>query len=199
MRELRTLTASELEEAYSTVFSEAFPPQELKPLSAMQRMWELGEYEPCGLFENGSPIGYICLWKNGRYILIDYLCVPRDIRSGGIGGETVKKAISAAPGDTIFIGEVEAPTGDPERDGIINRRLGFYARLGAQTAGYDTALFGVHYKTIYWSSSPVDEAELLEKHRGLYLRHIPDEIYQRAIKIPLAPGEAPESFDQWRE
>lgn len=199
MRELKILTKAELKSAYNDVFREAFPPQELKSLAVMERMRSLGEYEPCALFEDGKPIGYICLWKNGRYTLIDYLCVHKDIRSGGIGGETVKKTLAAAPEDTIFIGEVEALTGDPERDGIINRRLAFYERLGAKTAGYDTALFGVHYKTIYWANSPVDEAELLEKHRGLYQRHIPAIIYKRAIKIPLTPGEVPEPFDHWSE
>lgn len=199
MRELRILTPGELEAAYNTVFREAFPPQELKPLAAMEKMRALGEYEPCALFEDGRPVGYICLWKNGRYILIDYLCVPKDIRCGGLGGETLRAALASKPEDTVFIGEVEAPTGDPERDTMINRRLGFYARLGAQTAGYDSAAFGVHYKTIFWSGSAVDEAELEQKHRELYQRHIPKAIYDRAVKIPFTPGDELESFDRWRE
>ena len=199
MREFRILTPTELKTAYDTVFREAFPPQELKPLAAIEKMRELGEYEPCALFEDGLPLGYICLWKNGRYVLIDYLCVPKNIRCGGIGRDTMKAALAARQDDTVFIGEVEAPTGDPERDVMINRRLGFYDRLGAQTAGYDAALFGVHYKTIFWSSSPVDETELEQKHRELYQRHIPSSIYDRAIRIPLAPGDIPESFSQWTE
>ena len=37
--------------------------------------------------------------------------------------------LKAPPADTVFIGETEAPTGDPERDGMILRRLGAGHRL----------------------------------------------------------------------
>ena len=57
MREFRILTPTELKTAYDTVFREAFPPQELKPLAAIEKMRELGEYEPCALFEDGLPVG----------------------------------------------------------------------------------------------------------------------------------------------
>ena len=45
----------------------------------------------------------------------------------------------------------------------------------------------------------VDETELEQKHRELYQRHIPSSIYDRAIRIPLSPGDIPESFSQWTE
>ncbi len=41
---------------------------------------------------------------------------------------------------------------------MAERRLGFYARNGARTAGYDTEMFGVPYKTLYWAEGKVDES-----------------------------------------
>ena len=125
--ELRLLTASELAIAYDTDLREAFPPSELKPLSAMENLRSRGLYDPLCLFDDdGSAMGYILLWKHldGRYLLIDYLCVPARRRNGGIGAKLIRMAIDRYPVGTVIIAESEAPTGDPERDGIILRRLG---------------------------------------------------------------------------
>lgn len=199
MKQLRELTNEELKEAYDTVMKEAFPPQELKPYEAMLRLREMGAYSPRALFEDGRPIGYICLWLDEPYILIDYLFVPKESRNRGIGALVIKAAIDAYPDETVFIGESEAPTGDGEADKIINRRLGFYARNGAVTLGYDTALFGVHYKTIVWAKKMPSEEEILLHHDGIYRKCMAPEVYEAAVQIPLRPGDAVKSFDAWRE
>ena len=170
---LNVMTPEELERAYRTDLTEAFPPSELKPLGAMEAMRRQGVYEPLGLRDGtGDVLGYILLWKHedGRYVLVDYLCVPAGKRNGGTGGMLLREAIVRSPKDTVFIGETEAPTGDPERDGMILRRLGFYARNGAKTLDYDTALFGVHFKTICWADPMPEEGEILRKHQEIYLR-----------------------------
>ena len=196
---LRQLTDPELERAYDSVFREAFPPEELKPLGAIRAMTRGGFYRPCGLFRDGEAVGYAFLWTDGPYILIDYLCVPRNIRNGGVGAAMIKALREAYPPETVFIGEVEAPTGDEAADAIIHRRLGFYERSGAVTLGYDTALFGVHYKPPAWSAGPGDEAEVLRRHEGMYRRWFPAEIYARAVQIPLRPGEKPFDRAIWDE
>ena len=57
---LRILTRSELARAYETDFKEAFPPAELKPLTAMEVMRERGAYDPLALFNDTGEIeGYI--------------------------------------------------------------------------------------------------------------------------------------------
>lgn len=199
---LRTLTPEETKRVYETDLTEAFPPAELKPLRAIEGMREKGIYDPLVLVdEAGEMWGYIFLWKHagGRYVLIDYLCVPAGRRNGGIGGRLLEAAIAHYPADTVFIGETEAPTGDPERDGMILRRLGFYARNGARTLGYDTALFGVHYKTIVWADPMPEEAEVLRRHQEIYLAQFGREKYDRYIQIPLRPGEASRAVTDWTE
>ena len=125
---LNTMTREEMKRAYEIDLKEAFPPAELKPLWAIEALREKGIYDPLRLAdEAGETLGYILLWKHedGRYILIDYLCVPAGRRNGGIGGKLLQAAIDYYPKDTVFIGESEAPTGDPAADELILRRLGF--------------------------------------------------------------------------
>lgn len=199
---LRIMNPEELRRAYETDLREAFPPSELKPLGAMESMRARGVYDPLGLYdETGEALGYILLWKHedGRYLLIDYLCVPAGRRSGGIGGRLLRAAIARYPGNTVFLGESEAPTGDPARDEMILRRLGFYARNGAVTLGYDNALFGVHFKTICWADPLPEETEIMQKHQEIYLQQFGREKYDKYIQIPLLPGETPRPVTDWTE
>lgn len=199
---LKILTPEELKRVYETDLTEAFPPAELKPLWAMEGMRERGIYDPLVLVDDGGEmVGYILLWKHsgGRFILIDYLCVPAGRRNGGVGGRLLEAAIACYPEDTVFIGETEAPTGDPDRDGMILRRLGFYARNGAKTLGYDTALFGVHFKTICWADPMPEESEVLRRHQEIYLERFGQEKYDKYIQIPLLPGETCYEVTDWTE
>lgn len=199
---LRLLTRDELARAYAQDLRAAFPPSELKSLRAMLGMLERGIYDPlCLEDEQGEKLGYILLWKHrdGRYFLIDYFCVPASRRGGGIGGRILQMVRDRYPADTVFLAESEAPSGDPERDGLICRRLGFYARNGAHTLGYDCALFGVRFKVLCWAEPLPEEAEILQKHREIYLDQFGPEQYRRCIQLPLGPGEAPFPVTDWVE
>ena len=91
------------------------------------------------------------------------------------------------PDLTIF-GESELPSHAPDPV-MAEHRLGFYARNGAKTAGYETALFGVPYKTLYWSQKPVDDSVLMEQHRHIYESRFSPEKLDRFIRIPYDPAE----------
>lgn len=199
MDEIRKLTKEERRRAYDEVFREAFPRAELKPLHAMERMIAAGEYEFLGMIRDGEPVGFVCNWLDGRYVLIDYLCVPRSIRCGGIGAALLRLMMAQYPADTVFIGETEAETGDPDRDGLILRRQGFYLRTGAQFMPYDSALFGVHYRTIVWAKEPADPDEVQRRHDGFYRRAFPKLLYAAAVQLPLKPGEKPFPVKDWDE
>ena len=196
---LRLLTDTELKTAYEEVFREAFPPEELKPLASITKMRADGQYDTLGLFRDGKALGFICCWLDKPWILIDYLCVEASARNGGIGAVILKKVREYYGSEAVFIGEVEAPTGDGEADRIIYRRLGFYERSGAKAAGYDCALFGVHYRTIYWGGEDTELTELCRRHDGFYRRNFPPKIYARAIQLPLKEGEKPFSRAVWDE
>ena len=199
MEELRELTKTERERAYNEVFREAFPSAELKPLAGIEHSIAKGEYAFFGLFADGSPVAYVCNWLDGNYILIDYLCVPKALRSGGWGSRALKLMMEQYPEDTVFIGETEAETGDPAKDGLILRRQGLYRRLGAQFMPYACALFGVKYCVIVWARGAADPDEVQRRHDGFYRRAFPKLLYKAAVQLPLQPGEALHPASDWEE
>ena len=198
-RQLKDLTDAQLKDAYYTVYREAIPPAELKPLSSMQRMMEDGVYRNLALFEDKEPVAFVSLWLDGDHILIDYLCVPAARRNGGLGAELLTRLREAYPPETVFIVETEAPTGDPEADELINRRLAFYERCGAVPLTYETAIFGVHYRTVVWSPPPPDEAEIQKRHAALYRKRLSPALYAAAIHIPYRRGDKIRIFEEWKE
>lgn len=121
------------------------------------------------------------------WALLDYLCVSADHRNRGIGALLLSMLLEQEPDLTIF-GESELPSHAPDPV-MAEHRLGFYARNGAKTAGYETALFGVPYKTLYWSKKPVDDSVLMEQHRHIYESRFSPEKLDRFIRIPYDPAE----------
>lgn len=199
---LHRMNIGELRRAYETDLTEAFPPSELKPLSAMENLCEKGLYDPlCLMDDTENVLGYALLWRHedGKYILLDYLCVPARQRNRGIGAKILTAMRDYYTTDTVFLWESEAPTGNEEQDEMILRRLGFYQRCGAKILGYDCALFGVHFKTLCCAEKLPDEETILQKHREIYLHQFGQERYDRFIQIPLHPGEAPFPVTDWTE
>lgn len=182
--ELRLPSLTQLRQIYETDMKEAFPPAELKPLSAMERMWQEEKYKPWCLFDGDQPVGLAFLWlgDDPRWALLDYLCVSPERRNDGLGSEILRLLKAAEPGAVIF-GEAEAPVHAPD-PAMAERRLGFYLRNGLRIAGYETDIFGVHYKTLYLADREVDDGELMEAHRNVYQRSFTPEKYDRYVVIP---------------
>lgn len=58
-------------------------------------------------------------------------------------------------------------------------------------AGYDTEMFGAHYKTLYWADAPVSDERLMEEHRFIYQSQFSLERYARYVRIPRDPLAGP--------
>jgi GNAT superfamily N-acetyltransferase len=200
--ELRELTAPELKWLYDQEMRAAFPPQELKPLSSMERMRALGRYQPLGLWEEDRLLAYALMWlaPGVPFVLLDYLGTVAHLRSQGIGSRLLDLLSRHYAGYQGIFGESEAPeAGPPQEEPLRRRRLGFYARNGFRYAGYDCALFGVHYQVLVRGGEGVSPQTLMEAHRDLYQQQHPSHIFQRYIQIPLLPGEAVRPTADWRE
>lgn len=186
--ELRIPTLEELRELYNTDLKESFPPAELKPLAAIEKMWRTGCYKPYCLYDNdgAGPIGAAFLWLgHPGWALLDYLCVTAAWRNDGFGKEILRLLPKVEPGTVIF-GEAEAPEHAPD-PAMAERRLSFYSRCGLRTAGYDTELFGVHYRTLYLADREVEDEELLAEHRFVYENVFTPEKFQKYVRIPYDP------------
>lgn len=196
--ELRMPSPEQLRTVYDAHLREAFPAAELKPLENMEQMWRDGWYRPWCLFDGDDIVGECFLWLgHSGWALLDYLCVSPQCRNTGLGAVILQKLREQEQGTVIF-GESEAPEDAPDHDMAV-RRLGFYARNGLRTAGYDTEMFGVHYKTLYLAEGPVDDTALMREHRFVYQNTFTPEKYAKYVRIPCNPNAAPGPKVPWEQ
>lgn len=196
--ELKRMDLDELTAIYEREMVHDFPPDERKPLRAIFRLVEMGQYDPLLAVEEGEPIGYAMLWLPGSRegALLEYLGVLRGKRNGGAGAR-----ILAALGGRYsqLFGEAEAPnSGDPEEDDLRSRRIGFYLRNGFRVLDYECALFGVHFKCIYRGPEN-DDQKVQALHRKVYSDYFSPAHMERYIQLPLVPGEAIHPAPHWME
>ena len=196
--ELRLPSLEQLEMVYERDLRVSFPAAELKPLRLIRRRLDDGLYRPWCLFDGEKIIGECFLWLGEPgWALLDYLCVSPAYRNGGTGALILEK-MRERERDTVILGESELPRFAPD-PAMAERRLGFYARNGARTAGYDTEMFGVPYKTLYWSDEPLPDQRVMEAHRAIYLSRFSPEKYAKYVRIPRQPDAEPLPKVAWNE
>ena len=197
---LKIPTIEELRKIYNTDMKEAFPPAELKPLAAIERMWQAGNYKPYCLYDDdgAGPIGLGFLWLgHPGWALLDYLCVNSGWRNDGFGS-TILRLLHEMEPDTVIFGEAEAPVHAPD-PAMAERRLGFYERNGFRLAEYDSEVFGVHYKTFYMADREVEEAELMREHAFVYSNSFAPEKFAQFVRIPFDPNGERSAQVPWEQ
>lgn len=196
--QLRLPTIEQLRTVYDQDMKRSFPESELRPLWSIEAMWKNGQYCPYCLFDDDDIQGECFLWLgNPGWAILDYLCVSRRIRNGGLGAKMLHMLQEREP-DMVIFGECEAPEHAPDPE-IAKRRLAFYARNGLRTAGYDTEMFGAHYKTLYMANREVTDEELMQQHRYLYESRFNPSQMAKYIRIPRDPNAAPGPQLSWAE
>lgn len=196
--ELKLLNKEELTRLYQTEMVFDFPKSELKPLSGMLRLMDMGRYEPLLAIEADEPLGYALVWLTpGREgALLEYLGILRGKRNGGLGTKLL--ALLGERYGQLF-GEVEAQDStDPAENELRRHRVGFYLRNGFRLLDYECALFGVHFNCIY-RGPETDDQKVQAMHRGVYADYFSPGHMERYIQLPLAPGEAVKPAPEWVE
>ena len=138
--------------------------------------------------------------KTGVRIVAKALEAPiRQIAANaGLDGSVILEKLREAERGNVIFGESEIPCYAPD-PAMAERRLGFYARNGARTAGYDTEMFGVPYKTLYWAEGKVDESALMEEHRFVYASTFAPDKFRRYVRIPFDPNGTPGERVSWQQ
>lgn len=196
---LKPLKEAELTRLYETEMVYDFPRAELKPLRAMVRLLAMGQYDPLLIADDqDTPLGYAMLWlpKGRQGALLEYLGVLRGKRNGGLGSRVLPLLMDRY--GQLF-GEAEAPdSDDPAENDLRRRRIAFYERNGFRVLDYDSALFGVHFKSLYRGPER-DDRKVEALHRSVYADYFSPAHMQRYIQIPLKPGEAIHPAPAWVE
>lgn len=196
--ELTLLNKEQLTKLYNEELVFDFPKAELKPLRAMHRLMDMGQYDPLLVSENGEALGYAMVWlpreRNGA--LLEYLGVLRGKRNGGLGAQIL--TLLAERYSQLF-GEAEAPSSDdPAENDLRRRRLGFYQRNGFRILDYECALFGVHFNCLY-RGFETDDRKVEKLHRSVYADYFTPAHMERFIQLPLRPGEEIHPSLEWVE
>ncbi len=187
----RRMTCDEITHWYETELTEAFIPQERKPLAEIFRLQEEGRYELWGLFDaENSLLGYACLWLAPEVplVLLDYLGVTKRLRNGGLGSE-ILRLLQAQKRPLVT--ESELPVaGDSDEDNRIRlRRIAFYQRNGF-TPAYPMATCGMAWQALTFLPRPTSMEDVMAWHRALYGPQRTD------VQVPLPPG-GPLALPHW--
>lgn len=196
--ELRRLNKEELTALYKDEMRFDFPHSELKPLSAMLRLMDMGCYEPFLAMAEAEPVGYALLWLTSEpsSALLEYLGVLRGKRNQGFGTEIL---IQLKERYAQLFCEAEALESlDSEKMNLRYRRIAFYKRNGFRSLDYQCALFGVRFHALYCGAEK-DDRKIEALHRSVYADYFSPTHMERYIQLPLHPGEKVKPAPEWIE
>ena len=120
----------------------AFPREERKPFSLMQKKCEEGSMEMLAIEEDGRFLGLAIMILHGEIALLDYLAVSPDCRGEGVGTKTLAALKERYPDRHLLI-EIEDPNEPADNTAERVRRRAFYLRNGMTPMPYKIWLFGI--------------------------------------------------------
>ena len=183
--EFRLMTAAERALWYGSDFSEAFAPNERKPLPDIEKLIAAGRYELWGLFDGFDMAGYAALWKKEGLplVLLDYLGVSAGRRNRGLGSEILHRLKDRVP---LLVTEAELPRpGDSREENCLRRRrIAFYERNGF-TPAYKMATCGLGWQALLSGAASHALSDIMHWHKELYGPERED------VLVPLPPGHVP--------
>lgn len=185
---LRPMDAAAVRDWYDREFTATFPPNEQKPLAFILQLMENGCYTVLGLYDGTELLGYAALHRHKDhpdYVLLDYLGVTANRRSGGLGGRILALLEEMFRGGTCMIVEAESPVpgGSEAENTLRTRRIGFYERAGCRPV-YEIGACGIRCQAL--ALGPIqDLSAMAEAHRAIYGPNRTD------ITIPLGADQSP--------
>lgn len=187
--ELRRLEGDLLRTVYRDHLKADFPPEERKPLFAIEGLVRGGRYDTLGLYEGETLLAYAFLWRDreGRCVLLDYLAVCRGGRGRGVGsGFLALLGEHYRDFDGILVeSEALGAEASPEENAVRRRRIEFYTRAGFRKLDYEVRLFGVHYVVL--ASGTLKSADALAAHRRHYRQDRFPPMPAPKTSIPYSP------------
>ncbi len=165
---------------YNNYMVKDFPPDELKPLSHIERMMD---QNLCTAFaeDNGEEVlSYFTLCRHSGVALVDYLAVNPKHRGQGIGSKTLSYLKEVACDDTVLV-ECENPefaTSQEERI-IRQRRINFYLAAGFSLSGVCSKLFDVEYVILTYPKSDSARKGLAD----IYKQMLSDTAFKTKLEI----------------
>ena len=177
---------SQVEMLYKTRLKKDFARNEIKPLSAMRRLWEKDAYDCYGLFGGDEILGYAFIVRIGKNCLADYIAIADGCRGQGLGTVFLSLLTDCLAYADCVIGEVEDPDKAPNEDARLlrERRLQFYLRSGYLKTNLTSVVFGADYLLL---EAPVSASHTTEELRsiytGLYCSIFPTRFFRTQFRV----------------
>ena len=170
--QIRSLSLTEVRALYHKRLAVDFPPDELKPLSAIERALSRDAYLCYGAVKGNDILAYAFFVKafdnQVPCALFDYLAVQESLRDTGIGSRFLQGLI-AGPlrGFGVVLLEVDDPAyaKSPNDLDTRNRRLDFYLRNGLRDTQVTATVYRVEYRIL---ALPVAAVPGKEDTRRIY-------------------------------
>lgn len=185
-----------------------FAEDEIKPLIAIERMWEEGYYQAIavipqeiireagmGILDHGRLImdpetaaekimGYAFFTgcPGGDMPLLDYLAIREEYRNQGLGSLILQKLKEAMPDAKGILIETEdiayAKTEEEHTDRL--RRNAFYTRNGVSSTGVHSMIYGARYENWQLPVAGLQtQQHCMEEIQRIYRYMIPGEFYYK--------------------
>ena len=185
---VQALPPEQVRALYRRRMTADFPPDELKPLSAIERALARGKYACYGAMDGEDTLAYAFFVKLGEQALFDYYAVARELRGQGIGSRFMQALIAGPLRDMdCVLLEVDDPDFAPDAAELDNRRrrLDFYLRNGLADTGLRARVWRVEYRIL---ALPVgrlpSRRQAREIYTSLYRAIMPPEIYAAMVELP---------------
>lgn len=190
---IRELDYEEISFIYRNYLIHDFPQDEVKPLSNIEKMYQMETYMAYGFFleqvdADQILAGYAFCSKSqdGVMLLLDYFAILKQFRSQGIGGDflaALKNELSDIKGILIETEDIAYASNEEEKQ-IRERRDAFYARNGVKKVPIHGCVFGVHYQI--WQlpiKEAVDSQICFSQLTEIYKNMVVEELYTKNVTI----------------
>lgn len=177
---------SQIEMLYHFRMKKDFPPDELKPLDAIRRLWTKQAYECFGLFNGNRILGYAFFLRSGGNFLFDYFAIAEERRDEGLGSLFIRQLSDFAKEADCIIVEVEdaAKARDEEAGRQRERRLQFYLRNGFRETQLTATVFGVDFTILEFpAGGEHTDEEVCRIYTELYRSSLPGQLFRTQFEV----------------
>ena len=183
--QIRQLNLKEIEKIYRTDIIYQFPPEEMKPFSSMEALYERGMYLCFGLYEGEDLLAYAFFVREEtvRQILLDYYVVCSPYRNRGLGGRFLQMLRCECVDYDAMLIEVENPAyAESAADRALQqRRVDFYTRNGFRKTTIEVNLFETEYSIMAMDIAACPDDDLIFEELDRSYRKMLGEWYAEKV------------------
>ncbi len=182
---IQKLSLPQIRRLYKTRLIEDFPPDELKPLAAIEAAFRKNRYVCYGVGEDIEAYAFFLV--NGSAALLDYFAVKENLRNQGYGGrflQVLMKDVLVNYSQVLLETENPDYAENEEDRAIRERRLSFYIRNGMIDTGVTANAFHVEYRILAMpAGKAATEDEIALLYETLYRTNMPKLIADRMVRV----------------